>query len=200
MAYTPSQNPYAEWTAGSDRGSPSIVGALPYTNASSYPICPVDLVSFTFTALNPTILNCTVLGPDNRVRFSVTTDTAMEGYTVFKDTESRSIALVEWQHTPLLEARGLLQKQQINNWLRLASDRSYRAVEIRGTRYTWAPQDQYICLWNAASESSGRRCLARISKTYNIVSLELAPEAIQLGLLEACVITTVLLQCGRNID
>ncbi|KZP26358.1 hypothetical protein FIBSPDRAFT_819775 [Athelia psychrophila] len=197
MAYN--QNPYSNWNTRSDGGPPSIVGALPYTN-SSYPLPPKELVPFTFTALNSTILNCAVLGPNNRVHFSVATDASMAGYTVLKDANSRSIALVEWQNTPLLEARGLLQKQQISNWLRLASDRSYRAVDIRGARYTWAPQDQYICLWTAASQSSGRRCLARISKTYNIVSLELAPEAMQLGLLEACVITTVLLQCGRNID
>ncbi|KZP26361.1 hypothetical protein FIBSPDRAFT_1005042 [Athelia psychrophila] len=197
MAYN--QNPYDNWNTGSGGGSSSIIGALPYTN-SSYPLPPTDLVTFTFTSLNPTILNCTVLGPNNRVHFSVSTDASMAGYTVFKGADSQKIALIEWQNTPLLEARGLLQKQQINNWLRLASDRSYRAVDIRGTCYTWAPQEHYICLWTAASASSGRRCLARISKTYNIVSLELTPEAVQLGLLEACVITAVLLQCGRNID
>ncbi|KZP26364.1 hypothetical protein FIBSPDRAFT_909295 [Athelia psychrophila] len=173
MAYN--QNPYSNWNTGSDGGSPSIAGALPYIN-SSYPLPPKDLVTFTFTSLNPTILNCTVLGPNNRANFSVSTNASMAGYTVFKDAESRNIALIEWQNRP------------------------YRAVDIRGARYTWAPQDQYICLWAAACESSGRRCLARISKTYNIVSMEMTPEALQLGLLEACVITTVLLQCGRNID
>ncbi|KZP26365.1 hypothetical protein FIBSPDRAFT_678942, partial [Athelia psychrophila] len=192
--------PYSNWNTDSSGAyaSPSVVGALPYTN-SPYPLSPGgDLATFTFTALNPTILNCTVLGPNNRVYFSVSTDASMAGYTVLQDANSRNIALIEWQSTPLLEARGLLQKQPINNWLRLGSDRSYRAVDIRGARYKWAPQDQFICLWSA--DSSGRRCLARISKTYNIVSLEMAPEAMQLGLLEACVITTVLLQCGRNID
>lgn len=33
-----------------------------------------------------------------------------------------------------------------------------------------------------------------------MVILEMTPEAMQLGLLEVCVIVTVLLQCGRNID
>lgn len=117
-----SQNPYANWQSGNNGTSPSIVGALPYTS-TSYPLPPSDLVAFTFTSLNPTILNCTVLGPNNRHYFSISTDASMAGYTLFKDTDSRSIALIEWQNKPLVEARGLLQKQNISNWLRLASDR-----------------------------------------------------------------------------
>jgi hypothetical protein len=42
--------------------------------------------------------------------------------------------------------------------------------------------------------------LARVSKSFNIVKLEMTPEAMELGLLEVCVVVTVLLQCGRNID
>lgn len=123
-----SHNPYANWYSASNDSSssgpaPSIVGALPYPSSSSYPLPPADLITFTFTSLNPTILNCTVLGPHNRPYFQVVTDASMAGYTLFKDAESKNIALVEWQNTPLLEARGLLQKQKISNWLRLASDR-----------------------------------------------------------------------------
>ncbi|KZP25016.1 hypothetical protein FIBSPDRAFT_856395 [Athelia psychrophila] len=176
MAYA--QNPYSNWnTDSSSGGSPSILGALPYTN-SSYPLPPGDLLTFTFTSLNPNILNCTVLGPNNRAYFAISTDATMPGCT----------------------ARGLLQKQKISHWLRLSPDRSHRVIEIRGARYMWGPQEQYISLWTSGSNMRDRRCLARISKTYNIVSLEMAAEAMQLGLLEACVITTVLLQCGRNID
>lgn len=89
------QNPYFNWNTGSDGGSSSIVGALSYTK-SSYPLPPKDLVPFEFTALNPMLLNCAVLGSNNRVYFSVATDASTAGYTVFKDADLRSMALVEW--------------------------------------------------------------------------------------------------------
>lgn len=127
-------NPFANWSAGNGQSNhgewnqnsgppPSIVGALPYPNSSSYPLPPNNLISFTFTSFNPTVLNCTILGPHNRPHFYVVTDAAMPGYTLWKDVEKKNIALVEWQNTPLLEARGILPKQKITNFLRLASDR-----------------------------------------------------------------------------
>lgn len=127
-------NPFATWSAGNGYSSnstqnsappPSIVGALPYPHPPSYPLPPDEIISFTFTSFNPTILNCTVLGPHNRPYFQVVTDASMPGYTLWKDAERKNIALVEWQNTPLLEARGILTKQQITNWLRLAPDRRF---------------------------------------------------------------------------
>ena len=127
------QNPFAHWTAGnvnSNNGNwdpnsgppPSIVGALPYLN-TTYPLPPDDLVKFIFTSFNPTILNCTVLGPNNRPYFFVVTDASMLGYTIWKNAGNKNIALVEWQNSPLVEARGILPKQQASGWLRLAADR-----------------------------------------------------------------------------
>lgn len=129
-------NPFANWSAGSGFSSdgtgnpdsgppPSIVGALPYPHPPSYPLPPDELITFTFTSMNPTILNCTVLGPHNRPYFQIVTDASMPGYTLWKNAEKKNIALVEWQNTPLLEARGILAKQQITNWLRLAPDRRF---------------------------------------------------------------------------
>ncbi|KIM86694.1 hypothetical protein PILCRDRAFT_64756 [Piloderma croceum F 1598] len=202
-------NPFATWSAGNGYSSnniwnqdsappPSIVGALPYPHSPSYPLPPDELITYTFTSFNPTILNCTVLGPHNRPYFQVVTDASMPGYTLWKDGERKNIALVEWQNTPLLEARGILTKQQITNWLRLAPDRSHRTLEFRGNRYIWAPYSSHICLYAAGTATP--KTLAKVSKSFNIISLEMTPEAIQLGLLEICVIVTVLLQCGRNID
>lgn len=127
-------NPFAHWSAGnniSNNGgwtpnsgpAPSVMGALPYPSAPSYPIAPNNVISFTFTSLNPTILNCTVLGPQNRPYFLIVTDASMPGYTLLKDVETKNVALVEWQHSPLVEARGILQKQRITDWLKLSSDR-----------------------------------------------------------------------------
>jgi hypothetical protein len=129
-------NPFANWSAGNGYSSngtwnedtmppPSIVGALPYPHSPSYPLPPNELITFTFTSFNPTILNCTVLGPHNRPYFQVVTDASMPGYTLWKDAERKNIALVEWQSAPLVEARGILAKQKITNWLRLAPDRRF---------------------------------------------------------------------------
>lgn len=90
-------------------------------------------------------------------------------------------------------------------------------MEVRGHKYVWAPYDSFICVSTAhifssvafnqyiyiqlyAAGTSPPRTIARICKSFNIISLEMTPEAMQLGLLEVCVVTTVLLQCGRNID
>ena len=47
----------------------------------------------------------------------------MLGYTIWKNAGNKNIALVEWQNSPLVEARGILPKQQASGWLRLAADR-----------------------------------------------------------------------------
>jgi hypothetical protein len=124
-------NPFAAWQLTSDNNGggssaasgppPSIVGALPYPQ-TSYPLPPDNRITFTFTSFNPTILNCTILGPHNRPYFSVSTDASMLGYTVLKDVKSANVALVEWQNAPLLEVRGILSKRKITDWLKLASD------------------------------------------------------------------------------
>lgn len=125
-----SHNPFSNWFIdGNENKSsntlPSIVGALPYPQSSSYPISPDDLVTFTFTSFNPTILNCNVLGPHNRPYFSIVThaSTSMPGYTFVRDVGGKNIAVVEWSASPLLEMDGINFKQKIGNWLKLASDR-----------------------------------------------------------------------------
>ena len=42
--------------------------------------------------------------------------------------------------------------------------------------------------------------LAKVSRGQGSVTLEIAASAIHAGLLEACIVATVLLQCSRNID
>lgn len=48
-------------------------------------------------------------------------------------------------------------------------------------------------------QSSAPRVLARIGRAQD-VTLEMTQEAMQLGLLEACLVATVLLTCGHNVD
>ncbi|EGO03861.1 hypothetical protein SERLA73DRAFT_175544 [Serpula lacrymans var. lacrymans S7.3] len=205
----PANNPFTQgsWRSGnapSSNGSwdssvppPSIFGALPYPNAPSLDIPIRDLITFRFSSFNPTILNCQVMGPRSQPVFYVITDSSLPGYTQLKDAAGANVALVEWQSHPLVEARGAVAKQPIRNWLRLSSDQRHRLMGAHGINYYWAPNDRFICLYTSGSSTSP---LARISKSYNDVILEMTPQAIQFKLLEICVVATILLQCGRNID
>lgn len=112
-------NPFSAQDA-SNSGSgqpPSVFGALPYPSASS-PLS--DAVTFSFTSLSPTILNCKVIGPRNETYFRVATDAS---YTMLKDARGSNIALLEWQNHPTVEAPHLLTKQFVGQWLRLSTDR-----------------------------------------------------------------------------
>ncbi|KAG0697602.1 hypothetical protein DFH29DRAFT_1021692 [Suillus ampliporus] len=191
-------NPFANaWNAGSGQSTwensgpaPSVFGALPY---SSVPSSLPGAVTFKFTSFSPTILNCKVIGPRNETYFRVVTDA---GYTVLKDAQGSNIALLEWRDRPTVEARGLVTKQLVGQWLRLSTDMSHRFMVHNGIGYSWRPHDRFLQLSIAGSYD----VLARVFKTYDAVVLELTPYAIQLGLLELGVLATVLLQCGKSID
>jgi hypothetical protein len=124
-------NPFAGqdgWNAGNGQSAwnttvppPSIFGALPYPSVSS---ALPGAITLNFTSLSPTILNCKVIGPRNETYFRVVTD----GHTVLKDAQGSNIALLEWRDHPTVEARGLLAKQPMGQWLRLSADR--RCVEL----------------------------------------------------------------------
>ncbi|KAF8842903.1 hypothetical protein BDN67DRAFT_1009367 [Paxillus ammoniavirescens] len=195
-------NPFSAeeaWNAGSGRstgGAPSVFGALPYPTASANQVSLNELVTFRFTSFNPTILNCTVIGPNNETYFRVVTDASMQGYTVLKNSRGSNIALVEWQTHPNVEARGVAAKQPVAQWLQLASDRSSRYMMHNGVGYSWAPSDRFLHL----SVTGTSDWLARVSKTYGSVVLEVTHRAMQLGLLDAAILGTILLQCGKNID
>jgi hypothetical protein len=118
-------NPF-DWS--SPAGPPSVYGALPYPTRAAAAPAP-ELTAFYLTALNPTVLNCTVVGPRGRVHYTVATDGpgAMPGYTVVKRAADRkSIALVEWTAThPRVEVRGAVAKMETREWLRLARDQTF---------------------------------------------------------------------------
>lgn len=50
------------------------------------------------------------------------------------------------------------------------------------------------------TQTSAPKVLARVARAPSAVLLELTQEAIQLGLLEPCLVATVLFVCGHNID
>ncbi|KNZ80110.1 hypothetical protein J132_07398 [Termitomyces sp. J132] len=121
----------------------------------------------------------------------------MPGYTVVKDAQDNPIALVEWKSPPVIEIRGLLPKQSISSWLRLSSDRSARAMEVRSVRYIWAPHNNSI---NLHVGDFNRTFLANVSKIQNSIAIQITSDAINQRLLESVIIAAMLLQCGRNID
>jgi hypothetical protein len=117
-------NPFSAqdaWNAASGQTTsapaPSVFGALPYPSTSS----PLPgAVTFNFTSLNPTILNCKVIGPRNETYFRVVTDA---GYTMLKDVRGSNIAVLGWQGHPTVEAPSLLTKQFVGQWLNLSTER-----------------------------------------------------------------------------
>ncbi|KAF5389528.1 hypothetical protein D9757_004194 [Collybiopsis confluens] len=198
-----SYNPFSGWSQVGQRSSsifwdnngytPSTFGALPY----AHPPPPPDLVTFYITSFNPDILNSTVIGPNQQRYLRIVTDPQNPAYTIFQNPQGRSIALVEWQsERPLLEIRGVMSKGLIRDWLRLTSDQRARTMQYQGREFTWAPQDKYI----AVSARSNPVLLARISRGFGTITLDLTNRALQHDLLDACIIASVILQCGRSID
>ncbi|KAF5376268.1 hypothetical protein D9615_008553 [Tricholomella constricta] len=190
-------NPFGAWGSGSQQTkstpTPSVFGALPYTG-----IAVSDLVTFYFSSFRPDVLNCVVTGRQNQVYYRIDTDIDAAGYSVITNSEGAKIALVEWRNSPAVEVRGVVHKQPINHWLRLSPNRSSRDMEVRGMRYVWTPVDKSINLYT--SGISGVTFLARITRGSAHISLEITPDALQLGLLDSVIVATLLLQCGRNID
>ncbi|KAJ7119942.1 hypothetical protein C8R43DRAFT_1077027 [Mycena crocata] len=196
---------------------PSVFGALPYPNppvasaSGSHTRSNSSLTTFYLTSLNPSVLNCVVLGPApgpqnqhhphspaaSKLYYAITTDNTMPGYTVFKNAARKSIGLIEWQRHPRVEVRGAVPKQETRGWLKVSRDQTYRTMTIRGFKYTWAPDGQYI---NLCSSGPSPQFLGRISRGEDSVAIELTPDAIQLELLDTAVVVAVLLQCGHNID
>ncbi|KAJ7698251.1 hypothetical protein B0H17DRAFT_927537 [Mycena rosella] len=192
-------NPYSTWSNSNGSraapGAPVLHGVLPFAGPAS----ASNLVSFYFTAFNPTILNSTVIGRNTHPYYKVTTDASLPGYSAVKNPDGKVIALVEWKDRPLVEVRNVFSKRRVSDWLALAPDGSHRVMKVNGQRYIWAPKQSTICLYPAGTLTP--KLLGRICRGDDgTVSLELTSTAVTAGLLEACVVATVLLQCGHNID
>ena len=127
-----SMNPYTQggWSRQPQQSwgiAPSVFGALPSLPVStSVPrSMQPDSVTFQFTQFNSTILNCAVLGPQSRVAYRIVTESTTPSCTIWKDNESRNIAMVQWQPNATLEIRGVTPRQRIRDWLRLSPDQRF---------------------------------------------------------------------------
>lgn len=122
-------NPYAQagWynpanpnsVANTNAPRPSIFGALPYSGAATQP----TVVAFKFTSFNPNIMNCTVVGPQSKTYFRVTTDSPNPGFTIVHNSRGEPMTVVEWLHHPTVEIRNILSKWTTSQWLGLSRDR-----------------------------------------------------------------------------
>ena len=119
-------NPYTQggWSQQNTGAAPSIFGALPSLPiSSSMPrSMQPDSVTFRFTNFNSTILNCVVLSPQSRVAYRIVTEPTTPACTIWKDTENRNIAMVQWQPNATLEVRGVTPRQRVRDWLHLSPD------------------------------------------------------------------------------
>ncbi|KAF9073996.1 hypothetical protein BDP27DRAFT_1214976 [Rhodocollybia butyracea] len=208
-----SHNPFSGWAqVGSESSflrdnnaiASSTFGALPYVNSPPPPAS--DLVTFYITSYDPDILSSKVIGPNQHRYLHIVTDPNNPRYTVFQNAHGKSVALVEWQSRPLVEIRDVMSKIPARDWLRLTPDgrKSYlrlvnraRTMRIQGARYMWTPQGTYI---NMYSTDPAPVFLARLSRGHGTIMLDLTNQAIQLGLLDVCLIAGVVMQCGKNID
>ncbi|KAF8224170.1 hypothetical protein L208DRAFT_1410755 [Tricholoma matsutake] len=194
--YNP-ENPYSinNSTWGSQSPPPaSIFGALPGVKPPS----PPSTLTLIFTSFNPTILDSTVVGPKFQKYFTISTSRSTSGhpFTMFYKHNGESVAVVEWHQNPTLQIRDIVSMQPTAQWLRPGPDPSYKSMEVNGKWYAWAIRQDTINLYTVGP--SPPVMLAKISRDINAVRLEITNQAIQAGLLEVSVVSTVLFQSGLN--
>ncbi|KAJ3777775.1 hypothetical protein FB446DRAFT_768885 [Lentinula raphanica] len=177
-------NPFVnEWIIAANqspyRASPSMFGVLPATDSTT-----AGFQHFSFTGMNPNILNSTLSKGDGQPQYFITTHTTTPGYTILTNVQGRNEVLIEWSHgCAMVEIAGALQKH-------------FRIMNFAGDRYAWMARDKNICMYHRGGEG----CLAQICKEEGIIRIEISPIAISRGLLAPVVLSTILLQSGRVID
>ncbi|KAF7330041.1 hypothetical protein MKEN_00268200 [Mycena kentingensis (nom. inval.)] len=193
-----SNNPNASRPSGTVP-QPSIFGALPYPTPTGGPA--PSWMNFRFSGAGP--LNCTVTGPHGgttRTYFTVRTEKHgnAPGFTVVTDHTNQAVVAIEWGQHAVIEVRNIVSKRPTGQWLALAPGQKARQMSARGKSFIWTPDEDDISLYSVGLGSP--QIYARIFRADKEIILQMTTEAIQIGLLEVCVASALLLQCGRNID
>ncbi|KAF9027529.1 hypothetical protein BDZ89DRAFT_952064 [Hymenopellis radicata] len=178
---------------------PSVYGALPFSYESHSSQDTMHRFGFKY---EKTILQSIVFGPKNRPYFRVAHDLPKHGMTTFTNTEGHDFAVIDWYGSPEVEMKGLMERQAVSFWMPLSSDGMSRSMYARGKWFSWIPNQNSISLF-VSTHGSMTPCLyAKIYQDSKLkaVILEISTGAIQIGLLESCVVAAVLLQSGNNID
>ncbi|KAJ7269618.1 hypothetical protein C8J57DRAFT_1066756 [Mycena rebaudengoi] len=170
-----------------------------HSHISANPPTPAFL-SFIFASTDGTVLNSTIIGPQSRKYFQVSTDSTTSGYSVVQNSQLESVAMIEWGNNPIVEIREIVARQQTSQFLPLSPDKSQviSILHARGRRFRWTPSDRYIELYSTSTANP--RLFARISQRQSGIKLEITAEGVQIGLLEVCVVSALLLMSGHSID
>lgn len=138
--------------------------------APQSPQSPISVTTFFFTSFNPDIRNCTVVGPNNQPCFTIATDAGSSGMSVIRRANQAlnqaPISIVSWTDL-LVEVAGMVPRQVVSNWLPLASDMRYVALNttcyflnspcrtrqmiIHGVTFTWVPRQTHVCVSNSSN-------------------------------------------------
>ena len=122
MLTSTNMNPFAEWNTHSSDSSPSIFGALPSIPiAPTLPVFISDSLVLRFSANND-VLNCVLLGPQNRTLFGISSSGSR---TTFQNVENTVFAVVDFAPHATVEVQGFTPRQRAGDWLRLTPDQGY---------------------------------------------------------------------------
>ena len=125
MLTSTNMNPFAEWNTRSSDSSPSIFGALPSIPiAPTLPVFISDSLVLRFSA-NSNVLNCVLLGPQNRTLFSTSSSGSR---TSFRNVDNAVFAIVEFAPHATVEVQGFAPRQRVKDWLRLTPDQTYEPI------------------------------------------------------------------------
>ena len=125
MLTSTNMNPFAEWNSRSSDSSPSIFGALPSIPiAPTLPVFISDSLVLRYSA-NGDILNCVLLGPQNRTLFSTSSSGSR---TSFRNVDNAVFAVVEFAPHATVEVQGFAPRQRVRDWLRLTPDQTYEPI------------------------------------------------------------------------
>ncbi|EAU85407.1 hypothetical protein CC1G_07101 [Coprinopsis cinerea okayama7 len=197
--YNP-QNPHTinnhPWgSSGNGNPGPSIFGALPYANQGQVP----TVLTFHYVCLNPDVLNCTITGPTSIPYLEVATVMRNNiSTTVFRKSDGRVLASIEWTRAPTVEIAGqTLSKRLVSQWMRSSPDRSQRGMNVNGRDFIWVSMPTGTCVF---AHGDTKNALVKLHRGPQVITLELTTEAFNAGLLEASIVATVLIHSGRNFD
>ncbi|KAF8162600.1 hypothetical protein B0H34DRAFT_651326 [Crassisporium funariophilum] len=188
------QNPHmiddATWNP--DISLPPTFGALPSPDDN-----PPSVLSFEFSSFKPDIFNCQVTGPENRLFFNIRTPNP--SVTIVSKPDG-DFAFIDWQKHCTVEARGMLARQGTRNFLKLSADQCYRTMVINGKCYAWLPRGNSVYLYSVGSGPPVQLGMIRPASKNTKILLQIASESFPAGLFEPCILVTVLLYSGRNLD
>uniref|UniRef100_A0A8H7XQT3 Uncharacterized protein n=1 Tax=Psilocybe cubensis TaxID=181762 RepID=A0A8H7XQT3_PSICU len=174
---------------------PPTYGALP-----PYQVDVKENINLTFQFLcADDALNCIIIGPNSKKLFEVRTT---QNVTRVIDESNDVFGNIRWSSHPTLEVRGILSERQTRDFLRLSSDKRFRTMIIQGKSYVWIPVKNGTILHreDLRSPEPMARIAYHTTKQGQQIILELVTEAVQQGLLQPCIMATILLSTSRFLD